>query len=566
MRPTQFSADTVVALLRQQTVAALPDVMAVLGPRVSRRTAFRKLRDLHARTSYSHRGGYYTLDELADFDEHGLWAFADVRFSRAGTLVATAEAFVNDAEAGHFVDELDNRLGVGTQDALRKLVGDRRLTRHKLAGQFLYCATDHAQETHQLRARRLLMATPGLGRPLPDVDVMPEELRAAIVLFASLLDERQRRLFAGLESLKCGWGGDRRIATLLGIDPSTVATGRRQLVDRDVEVDRVRRAGGGRPPTEKKTPEVIARIEALMTHETAGDPVSGLKWTRRTTAKLADELRGLGIHVCPQTVARLLKAMGYSLRVNHKKLAGASNPNRDRQFRHITDLRDRCAADNSPLISVDTKKKELVGTFRNPGAKWDRSPELVNDHDFRSDADGLAVPYGIYDPCANAGTVFVGSTADTPAFAVDCIEKWWRTEGHKRYPGAETLQILADGGGSNSCTARAWKFNLQHRLCNRHGLQVTVAHYPPATSKWNPIEHRLFCEISKNWAGRPLDSFETILKYLRTTRTSTGLRVRAHLVRKTYETGVKVTDAQMRKLRITPNAAMPKWNYTIEPM
>ena len=166
-----------------------------------------------------------------------------------------------------------------------------------------------------------------------------------------------------------------------------------------------------------------------MTPETAGDPVSGLKWTRRTTAKLADELRGLGIHVCPQTVARLLKAMGYSLRVNHKKLAGASNPNRDRQFQHITALRERCAADNNPLISVDTKKKELVGTFRNPGAKWDRSPELVNDHDFRSDADGRAVPYGIYDPRANTGTVFVGRTADTPAFAVDCIEKWWRHRG-----------------------------------------------------------------------------------------------------------------------------------------
>ena len=175
--------------------------------------------------------------------------------------------------------------------------------------------------------------------------------------------------------------------------------------------------------------------------------------------------------------------------------------------------------------------------FRNPGAKWDRSPELV----------------------------FVGRTADTPAFAVDCIEKWWRTEGRKHYPQAQSLQILADGGGSNSSTARAWKCNLQHRLCNRHGLRVTVAHYPPATSKWNPIEHRLFCEISKNWAGRPLDSYETILNYLRTTRTSTGLRVRAHLVRKTYKTGVKVTDAQMRELRITPNSVMPKWNYTIEP-
>ena len=566
MRPTQFSADTVIALLRKQTVASLPDVLVALGPRVSRRTAFRKLKNLDARTSYSHRGGYYTLDELADFDERGLWSFAGVRFSRAGTLVATAEAFVQHAEAGHFVDELDNLLHVGTQDALRKLAGDGRLTRHKLAGQFLYCAPDPAQQTHQLRARRLLMATPGLGRPLPDADLMPEELRAAIVLFASLLDERQRRLFAGLEALKCGWGGDRRIATLLGIDPSTVAAGRRQLVDRDVEVDRVRRAGGGRTPTEKKTPEVLARIQALMTHETAGDPVSGLKWTHRTTAKLAHELRGLGIHVCPQTVARLLKAMGYSLRVNHKKLAGASHPNRDQQFRYITELRERCAADNLPVISVDTKKKELVGAFRNPGAKWDRSPELVNDHDFPSDAEGLAIPYGIYDPRANAGTVFVGRTADTPAFAVDCIEKWWRTEGRKHYPQAQTLQILADGGGSNSSTARAWKFNLQHRLCNRHGLRVTVAHYPPATSKWNPIEHRLFCEISKNWAGRPLDSYETILKYLRTTRTSTGLRVRAHLVRKTYKTGVKVTDAQMRELRITPNSVMPKWNYTIEPI
>ena len=244
-----------------------------------------------------------------------------------------------------------------------------------------------------------------------------------------------------------------------------------------------------------------------MDHETAGDPVSGLKWTRRTTAKVADQLCALGIDVCPQTVARLLKAMGYSLRVNHKKLAGASHPRRDDQFRHITELRERCAADNVPVISVDTKKKELVGAFRNPGTKWDRSPERVKDHDFRSEAEGLTIPYGIYDPRANAGTVFVGQTADTPAFAVDCIEKWWRTEGCKHYPEAKALQILADGGGSNSSTARAWKYNLQHRLCNRHGLRVTVAHYPPATSKWNPIEHRLFCEVSKNWAGRPLDSW-----------------------------------------------------------
>ena len=254
---------------------------------------------------------------------------------------------------------MDNLLAVGTQDPLRKLVGDARLTRHKLAGQFLYCAADRAHQTHQLRARRLLMATPGLVRPLPAADLMPEELRAAIVLFASLLDERQRRLFAGLEALKCGWGGDRRIARLLGIDPSTVAAGRRQLVERDVEIDRVR----------KKTPEVIAHIEALMDHETAGDPLSGLKWTRRTTAKVAAELCKLGTGICARTVARLLKKMGFSLRVNHKKRAGASHPNRDDQFQHIAELRERCAGENTPVISVDTKKKELVGAFRNPGAK-----------------------------------------------------------------------------------------------------------------------------------------------------------------------------------------------------
>ena len=197
--------------------------------------------------------------------------------------------------------------------------------------------------------------------------------------------------------------------------------------------------------------------------------------------------------------------------------------------------------------------KELVGAFRNPGAKWGRSPEFVNDHDFRSQAEGLAIPYGIYDPRANTGAVFVGRTADTPAFAVDCIEKWWRTEGRKRYPDAETLQILADGGGSNSCTARAWKFNLQHRLCNRYGLRVTVAHYPPATSKWNPIEHRLFCEVSKNWAGRPLDSYETILKYLHTTRTSTGLRVRAHLVRNRCSTSSEIRSGRNSKRSSAPS-------------
>lgn len=302
-----------------------------------------------------------------------------------------------------------------------------------------------------------------------------------------------------------------------------------------------------------------------MKHETAGDPMSGLKWTRRTTAKIAAELHELGIIVSDRTVAALLKTMGFSLRVNHKKLSSTSHPQRDAQFARIAELRERGASENTPVISVDTKKKELVGAFKNPGAKWDREPVLVNDHDFRSDAESVAVPYGIYDLQANTGTVFIGTSYDTPGFAVDCVEKWWRTEGCKRYPKVKRLTILADGGGSNGCSCRAWKFGLQHQLCERHGLTVTVAHYPPGASKWNPIEHRLFSELSKNWAGRPLDSLETILKYARTTATVTGLRVRALLVRKPYHKGLKISDKQMCELAIATDHALPRWNYIIQP-
>jgi hypothetical protein len=307
----------------------------------------------------------------------------------------------------------------------------------------------------------------------------------------------------------------------------------------------------------------MARIEQLMEHESAGDPISGLKWTQRTTAKIAAELHSLGIEVSPRTVARLLKKMGFSLRVNHKKLSGAAHPQRDAQFARIAELRERCAAEHIPVISVDTKKKELVGVFKNSGAKWDRAPVLVNDHDFRSDAEAIAVPYGIYDLHANTGTVFLGTSYDTPAFAVDCVEKWWRTEGRARYPNAKRLAILADSGGSNGCRCRVWKYALYHQLCDRHGLSVTVAHYPTGASKWNPIEHRLFSEISKNWAGRPLENHLTILNYLRTTATTTGLRVRAHLVRRHYKKGVKITDAQLRELKITADDDLPRWNYTI---
>jgi hypothetical protein len=305
-----------------------------------------------------------------------------------------------------------------------------------------------------------------------------------------------------------------------------------------------------------------------MKAETAGDPMTGLKWTRRTTAKVASELQTLGIAVSDRTVAKLLKQMEFSLRVNHKQLSRVctvSRQERDAQFARIAEIREDFVTKGLPIISVDTKKKELVGQFKNPGATWDRKPKLVNDHDFRSDAEGLAVPYGIYDLLANRGTVFVGTSYDTPEFAAESIEKWWRHEGQQRYSGAKRVAILADAGGSNSTTCRAWKYSLHRELCQRHGLTVTVAHYPSGASKWNPIEHRLFSQISKNWAGRPLDSFQTILNYIRTTSTTTGLRLRAHLVRKRYEKGIQIPDTVIRQLPIAKDSALPRWNYTLRP-
>ena len=253
MRPTQYSTATLIDLFHRHTVASLPEVMAALGTR-ARRTAFRKLKELPYRTSYSHRGGYYTLEELIDFDQHGLWSFRAVRFSAAGTLLATTAAMVSDAPAGQFSEELDNLLHVGTQDVLRKLVQQRKLSRQKVAGQFLYCAADRTRKAQQLSARRALLAAPGLVGPVPDADLMPDQLRAAIVLFASLLDERQRRLYAGLESLKCGWGGDARIAGLLGIDPGTVARGRKQAAGRAGRAARRPPCSGSTPPASAPPP------------------------------------------------------------------------------------------------------------------------------------------------------------------------------------------------------------------------------------------------------------------------------------------------------------------------
>ena len=305
-----------------------------------------------------------------------------------------------------------------------------------------------------------------------------------------------------------------------------------------------------------------------MEAETAGDPITGLKWTRRTTAKIAMELKTVDINVSQKTVARLLKQLGFSLRVNHKKIARTVNVSpleRDAQFSHIAELRELCAARNVPVISVDSKKKEIIGNFKNAGQTWNRKPVAVNDHDFRSESDGIATPFSIYDLKYNTGFVCVGTSHDTPQFAVESIARWWSRVGKRRYPNAQELVILADAGGSNGPRCRMWKYELYKRLCNHYGLTVTVSHYPSGASKWNPVEHRLHSEISKNWAGQPLESLETILNYINTTTTSTGLKVQASLVKKKYEKGVKISNAKFYKIPIMYDNALPRWNYSLMP-
>jgi hypothetical protein len=307
-----------------------------------------------------------------------------------------------------------------------------------------------------------------------------------------------------------------------------------------------------------------------MKHATGGDPMTDRKWTRKTTGKIAKELKKLGIKVSAKTVGNLLKSMGYSLRVNQKKIAsGSKNPpkpkERNRQFEYISELRETFAKKGNPIISVDAKKKELIGNFKNAGKAWEKEALPVNDHDFRSDARGLAVPFGLYDTQANLGYVSVGNSAETPAFAVDSIEHWWIHYGQKLYPSARELLVLADCGGANAARSRVLKYEIQRQFCDVYNLKVTFCHYPPGTSKWNPIEHRLFSQITKNWAGKPLVSFKAAANYIRGTRTESGLKVRAWLVRRKYEKGKKVSEEEMKKVVLSRHKTLPQWNYTISP-
>jgi hypothetical protein len=307
-----------------------------------------------------------------------------------------------------------------------------------------------------------------------------------------------------------------------------------------------------------------------MEDDTGGDPVRGCKWTHKTTEKVAEALKPAGIHVSANTAARLLKQLNYSLRVNLKNLeSGLSKPpdphKRDEQFRYIHSQTKHYAAQGMPVISVDTKSHELVGAFHQAGRRWSREPVQVFDHDFPSDAEGVAIPYGIYDPLRNDGLVCVGTTRDTSQFAVDSISTWWTQLGTKHYPDADRLLILADCGGSNGYRTRLWKYQIQVAFCDRFGVHVKVCHYPPGSSKWNPIEHRMFCFISKNWAAQPLVDYETVLKFIRTTRTGAGLRICARLNKKDYAKGTKISDQQMQQIILHRHTSRPQWNYSISP-
>jgi hypothetical protein len=309
----------------------------------------------------------------------------------------------------------------------------------------------------------------------------------------------------------------------------------------------------------------VTALQGLVEPATGGSPMGGRKWVRRSLRQLSQELHANGHSASRMTVGRLLHEQDYSLRLNVKRFTGPPHADRDQQFQYIETQKRRFLKAGWPVISVDTKKKELIGHFKNDGRSWCRRAIEVNAHDFKQDASARAVPYGLYVLNQNRGFVHVGTSADTPEFAVDAIARWWLSPGQWDFPQAEKLLILCDAGGSNGCRSRLWKLRLQERLADRFGLAVTVCHYPSGASKWNPVEHRLFGFISSNWAGQPLETLPRMLALVRGTETQTGLKVSARLVRKTYTTGVRATDDEMDGLRLRTHITCPNWNYTIRP-
>ncbi len=400
------------------------------------------------------------------------------------------------------------------------------------------------------------------------VDVV-QALRAKFEAVLPHLDERQQRLVMAGEARSLGHGGIAAVAVATGASRSRISLGVTELEAGAPPLGRARRAGGGRKSLTQTDRGLVDALLALVEPTRRGDPESPLCWTTSSTRKLADELTAAGHKVGPDTVARLLREQGFSLQANSKTLEGADHPDRDAQFSYLNDQATDHLNTGDPVISVDTKKKELVGEYKNGGREWRPAgePEKVKVHDFIDRQLGKANPYGVYDLAADTGWVSVGTDHDTAAFAVETIRRWWNTIGINAYPNASRLLITADGGGSNGSRTRLWKTELA-TLANQTGLQITVCHLPPGTSKWNKIEHRLFSHISMNWRGRPLISHDVIVQTIAATTTRTGLRVHAELDTSTYPTGLTIPDSTMKALSesgtLTRHEWHPDWNYTLK--
>ena len=384
------------------------------------------------------------------------------------------------------------------------------------------------------------------------------------------LDERRRRQWAAAEARELGWGGVSLVARVTGLSRTTVTAGLKELAmplrRRAREGQRVRRPGGGRRPLVMIDPQLPAALEALIEPATRGDPESPLRWTCKSIRRLAEELTHQDHPVGCNTVAKLLEDLGYSLQANRKTREGLSHDDRDAQFEFINARVRQFHDRDQPAISVDTKKKELVGDFRNSGREWHKQghPEEVRVHDFLDPALGKAIPYGVYDILNNQGWVSVGIDHDTARFAANAIRRWWKQMGRRRFPRASELLITADGGGSNSSRSRLWKLALQE-LADELELKLQICHFPPGTSKWNKIEHRLFSFITQNWRGKPLVSHEAIVNLIASTTTKAGLVVKAAMDTNRYETAIKVSDEQLANLAITPQGFHGEWNYTVTP-
>jgi Rhodopirellula transposase DDE domain len=396
-----------------------------------------------------------------------------------------------------------------------------------------------------------------------------EQIRSKFSALAPVLNERGQRLWAAAEARALGRGGISRVSEATGISHVTIRHGVAELASGPQEIvtpHRSREAGGGRRKATAADPTLMADLLSLVESATRGDPESPLLWTSKSVRRLAVELGRKGHRVAPQTVANLLHEAKYSLQANRKTKEGASHPDRNEQFEYISRQVKYWQARGEPVISVDTKKKELVGEFKNGGQEWRPagSPEKVLVHDFADPELGKVVPYGVYDLARNSGWVSVGTDHDTAQFAVQTIRLWWRRMGRPMYPRAKGLLVTADGGGSNGSRSRLWKVELQ-RFSSESGLRVEVCHFPPGTSKWNKIEHRMFCHITENWRGRPLTSCEVIVNLIAATKTAAGLRVKAALDEHEYPTGLRIADEDLAAVHLKPSKFHGEWNYTIAP-